>query len=129
MFAQLQSVDPGFLQQLLVVALCAISAFTSIGSLVNSRKRQSREIEPQPLEVRAADQFVSREFCKQIHMREADAVDTIKANIDKLEREVRQNREHFEAALMAELAKVHSRINEILVAVAELRGAKGDHRP
>jgi Mg2+ and Co2+ transporter CorA len=129
LFAQLQTVDPVFLQQLLVVVLCAISAVTSIGAFVNGRKRQAREIEPQPLEVRAADQFVNREFCKQIHMREADAIAHIRVNIEKIEREVRENREHFQKELMEELGKVHDRINEILEAVAELRGARNKDRP
>jgi hypothetical protein len=104
------------------------------------REKRSQEIFPQPLEVRAVGDPVSKEHCDRNHLASIRRIETVEQELKELRQERRETAAKLEqklesvtrdipemerrlnAANEARLEKVHTRINEVLGEVRELRG-------
>lgn len=101
---------------------------------------QGREISPQPLEVKAVADPVSREYCDHNYQASSRRLDTLEQALLEMRQERRESATKLEeqirtvsrdipelerrlnAATEARVEKVHNRINEVLGEVRELRG-------
>lgn len=135
MLAQLQTVDPVTLKDVLLIVL----AFAGPLAFVLGRRRAVR-VEPQPVQVQGVSPFVTRDFIDQFQgavtreMAEIKArvgslengqreiVDRIDARLAEFRTDIKEDRDAIQRQLMDELSKVHNRINAVLEAVAETRG-------
>ena len=103
--------------------------------------KRGQEIFPQPLEVRPVRDPVSRDYCDRNHQLSTSRIEVVeqelrelreerRASAGKLEqkledvtRDIPELERRLNAANEARLEKVHTRINEVLGEVRELRGA------
>ncbi len=104
------------------------------------REKGGQEIFPQPLEVKAVRDPASREYCDRNHQVSLRRIETVEQELNELRQERRETAAKLEeklehvtrdipemerrlnAANEARLEKVHTRINEVLGEVRELRG-------
>jgi len=104
------------------------------------REKQGQEIFPQPLEVRSVLDPVSRDYCDRNHQVSLRRIETVEQELKELRQERRETAANLEqklegvtrdipemerrlnAANETRLEKVHTRINEVLGEVRELRG-------
>jgi hypothetical protein len=86
-----------------------------------------RRIDPQPLEVRAAADYMSRADCARMHSEtqrfEDQRFDAIDARLSELVSAL--DRRNIEGETRA--SKIHSRIDGVVEAVSELRGKVDTH--
>jgi uncharacterized protein YicC (UPF0701 family) len=103
-------------------------------------ERHGQEIFPQPLEVRAVGDPVSKEYCDRNHQESTGRIEAMDQALKEMRQERRESAAKLEeqvrtmsrdmpelerrlnAATEARLEKVHHRINEVLGEVRELRG-------
>ena len=137
----------------LVCFFAVVGGVNQVMKLVDRFRGSGHEIRPQPLEVREAKEFVTNAEClarkAEAERRYGEAVaqvqelrreriqdvkeaavgrkaiyeriDDVKTELDNMERRLNSSNE-------ARLEKVHNRINEILEAVATVRGEVGRRR-
>jgi hypothetical protein len=102
--------------------------------------KRGQEIFPQPLEVRPVRDPVSKDYCDRNHHASLRRIETVEQELKELRQERRETAAKLEqklecvtrdipemerrlnAATEARLEKVHTRINEVLGEVRELRG-------
>ena len=99
----------------------------TIKVVVDWIRPQSRRIESQPLEVKAAADYMSRADCTRMHAEtqrfEDQRFDAIDARLSELVAALdRRNQEGESRA-----SKIHSRIDGVVEAVSELRGKVDTH--
>jgi len=105
------------------------------------REKRSQEIFPQPLEIRPVCDPVSKDYCDRNQRTSLRRIETLEQELKELRQERRETaakldrrlegvtrdmpemERRLNAANEARLEKVHTRINEILGEVRELRGA------
>jgi uncharacterized protein YicC (UPF0701 family) len=103
-------------------------------------EKAAQQIFPQPLDVRAVRDPASREQCDEIYQASMRRIQTVEqelkevreerraaagqleAKIETVSREIPEMERRLNAANEARLEKVHTRINEVLGEVRELRG-------
>jgi hypothetical protein len=103
-------------------------------------EKNSQQIFPQPLEVNPVRDPASRDFCERNHQAASiriqaveqelaevraerrDSAAKLEAQINTVSREIPEMERRLNAANEVRLEKVHSRINEVLGEVRELRG-------
>src|SRR2546427_801498 len=121
------------------VLMLANQAFRLKERLLGEKSPQ--QIFPQPLEVRPVADPVSREYCDNVYETSTRRIQAIEQELNELRHERRESSAKLEekigivgreipemerrlnAANEARLEKVHTRINEVLGEVRELRGA------
>jgi hypothetical protein len=98
------------------------AAFATVGLYFNSRKRQETAVYPQPLVIALEKEFVHQ---KQFDAYKADQAESRRRLYERHE-ELREELHEMENRINAQgeerTVKVHERVNEILLAVGELRG-------
>jgi uncharacterized protein YicC (UPF0701 family) len=99
----------------------------AIKVVVDWIKPPSRRIEPQPLEVRPAADYMTRQDCSRMHAEtqrfEDQRFDAIDARLSELVSALdRRNQEGESRA-----SKIHQRIDGVVEAVSELRGQVNTH--
>ena len=108
MLAQIQSADPNFLKQFVLVVLGMIGGAGALATVYGALR--NKRIEPQPLEVKAAQTFVSREHCTTLHAQASDRM-TI---LEKVLNEFRSERR-------SDINDLHDKVNSIAREVSELK--------
>lgn len=119
MLAQLQSVDAIHFKDVMLILFALVGVASWIFGMV---RKPSTRITPQPLDVRLADQFVTKDYCRTAHIDAAARVARIEADVQALRQEIRDDRTKLTERLTIEVGKVHDRVNDVLEAVSELRG-------
>lgn len=96
---------------------------------IDNRDAIPRKLTPDPLRVEAVPKYVTPEQCHASHAAIITRVERVETDLDGLRTEVRSvqaearhDRERNTSMILEETGKVHSRVNEVLQAVSELRG-------
>jgi uncharacterized protein YicC (UPF0701 family) len=107
-------------------------ALTQIGSfLVMWRKlsgvTEARTISPQPLEVKAVGELMTRDACREFH---AQTAKFEQARFDEIAKQIAAltnaiERRNGEGEMRA--SKIHGRIDNVVESVSELRGQVSNH--
>jgi hypothetical protein len=97
--AQLQNVDAGHLKDIMLVLVALVGIASVIMGMV---RRPRTNIEPQPLEIRAATQLVSKQECELLHKATLDRV--LRIESDALE-QARNRR--------SDVGNLHEKIREV----------------
>ncbi len=132
--ADLSAVPADFLKHAVVLLVGAAGGALAVKQLFKGDKADRREVSPQPLRVQEEPPYVTRDQC-------VVATGTIAERISRQEHataemrktstgywrstgsEMRVDRDRLSSMLLKEIGGVHTRINQILEAVAKLRGA------
>jgi hypothetical protein len=117
MFAQLQAADPIHIRDFLIILGFLLSAGTSLAALLSSRKSQKREVS-------FADEFVRKSECTLHHGSDGNRIAKLESDAIDLRREIKVDHDKFQQHLLDEIGKVQKRVDQLLVAVYELRGAQ-----
>lgn len=139
MLAQLQTVDPVTLKDFLLI----VFAFASPLAWWAGRRKSVR-VEPQPVEVRGVPGVVTRDYFDAHQVSVAREMADVKSRVTALEggqreivdridqrlaefrSDIKEDRGAIQSQLLAEVSKVHGRIDMLLEAIAEIRT---NHRP
>lgn len=122
LLAQLSDVPADLIKNLgLIVAALLAAAYYARG-LMNGDRPQKRELTQQPISVKAADQFVTRESYGMALIESARRMDEFDRKLEALRSELKVDRDAFMKQLLHEVGSVHTRVNQVLEAVSELRG-------
>jgi len=111
LLAQLNAVDPRTLADILIVAV----VFISLGLAARTAFRRSdhrREIAPQPLEVKPAQEFVGAGQCLARHENLERRLSALEQGLLALRREMREDRAALTRQMLEEIGRVHARVNE-----------------
>lgn len=140
MLAQLQTVDPSHLKDLLMIVLAIAGPIMAALGMYYGR-RKSVAISGQPIQVQGSPTFVTRDMAEQMAQAtgrevadlkarvtsleggQRDLLDKIDQRLDAMRAEIKEDRTNSQRTLMDEITKVHNRVNAVLAAVAEVRGA------
>ena len=127
--AQIQNVTPEHAHQITLFLVGAIVVLAALGSFViqllnyaRGQRPQPRQVEPQPLEVKAAERLVTAEKCRLLQTETNRRLQWLEGEGVSLRRDMKADRELLGRQLLEEVGKVHERINALLEAVGELRG-------
>lgn len=105
----------------------AVLLIPAVKVVVDWIRPQVRRIEPQPIEVRPAADYVTRQDCARMHSEtqrfEDQRFDTIEARLKELV--AAMDRRNAEGEFRA--SKIHGRIDGVVEAVSELRGQVNTH--
>ena len=120
MLAQLQTVDPSHLKDILLIAVAFCGVVTPLATLaVNSHRSQKREVV-------FGDAFMTKELCTTAHGNLIERVERCESAIRDAVAEFRKDVQQMEAKQEQRAVALHERINTLSVtltnAVAELRG-------
>lgn len=122
-FADISSVPAAFIKDYAVTGVALLMA-AHYGKLVfRGRQAEPREIAPQPLVVKPADAFVTREACHTLHQETLRRIEAAERAIDAIRAEAKEDRREILLALANEIRPIHSRLNTITEKIGELRGA------
>lgn len=95
----------------------------SIVALIRSGKSQSTVIEGQPINVKFAEKFVNKEECQRFHQHQDARISKLESEFSCIRQEMKTDRNELRELITEEVGKVHNRVNVVLEAVAEVRGA------
>jgi hypothetical protein len=126
----LDKVEPGFLHQFALLLGWGVATALGIVTLVNRNKARRVAVENQPVDVsvsgpvelRKSGQYVERNLCITLHQETDRRIGRMEADVIEMRREMKADREKFYGDMLTEVGGVHVRVNEVLVAVSELRG-------
>ena len=134
-FAQLDGVEPGnlrdFLTLTLVLGLAVLQILTFLKKQKSPEGGEAKAASPQK-----APEFVERDLCFSMHaqtdhrLKRLEAAEqAMRVELADIRREMKLDREAMQTVFRAEIGKVHERLNDVFVCVAELRGTNGSGRP
>jgi hypothetical protein len=103
----------------ILVASLVLSATVNVLSVVNFARSRK---ETQKREVSFAQEFVSKELCAQSHSQLAVRLTRSEAELLEARHELKADCAALDQLIRAEVGQLHQRINDVLAAVAELRG-------
>jgi hypothetical protein len=111
MLAQLHFVEPKHLLDFSI--LMVVLAGLVLGARAAFRRGEARrEIEPQPLEVKPVEPFVTAGACRLAQEDTSRRLTTVEQEILALRREMREDRERLSRQMLEELGKVYDRLQE-----------------
>jgi hypothetical protein len=122
--AQFTNANPQFLKDFIIVVVGILGLCAAGASIYGVLKK--RRIEPQPLEVRAAQDFVTREFCGQMHAETVRRVDDHTHQIERIWNTIKADKDAFEVSARARSAKIYEKIDEIRQELSEANVATRD---
>lgn len=111
MFAQINDVPPDFLKYLALAVVAVIGAAAGIASIYNSIRRN--RIEPQPLMIKGADEYVNRDTCSHLHAETIRRIEEHSRQIELIWEHIIKQKEETEAAARARSAKIYEKIEEV----------------
>lgn len=111
---------------LVLVALVQILSFGVLWRKLSGAP-ESREISPQPLEVKPAAEYMTRQSCREMHTQterfESEKFGAIEKQLSAMTAALERRNTEGEARA----SKIHSRIDAVVEAVAEVRGQVNNH--
>ena len=123
------SADPKHVQDFLLVTLALLGGLGVLAGIIfgvmnaaRRRESQLREVHPQPLEVIGAEKGVSETECDLRHDGMDQRVGKVERDVELLRTELKADRISIENLIRAETGKIHSRVDDVLEAVSEMRG-------
>ena len=107
--------------------LVAIALIPAIRAVIAWSRGEERRITPQPLEVKAVGEMMTREACRELHVQqeryEKTRFDAIASQLSALTNSLERRNSEGETRA----AKIHGRIDGVVEAVSELRGQVQNH--
>jgi hypothetical protein len=82
--AQIDKVQPAFLHQAVLLLCGILGGAASVAAIVGLILKRRRIIEPQPLEVKPAAEYVTKEFCADRHTETKKRLDEMSKQVDAL---------------------------------------------
>lgn len=107
-------------------------ALIQIGSLIVMWRKlsgapESREITPQPLEVKPAADYMTRDACRQMHAQterwESEKFAALERQLSSLTSALERRNSEGESRA----SKIHARIDSVVESVSEIRGQVNNH--
>jgi hypothetical protein len=111
MIAQLNFVDPKHLLDFSILAVVFAGLFFAARAAFR-RGEARREIEPQPLEIKPADEYVTAAACHQVQEDVGRRLTTVEQEILALRREMREDRERLSGQMVEQVGRVYERLKE-----------------
>ena len=111
--------DPSFLKQFILVVIGLVVGASGLAGVYGLLKKRS--ISPQPLEIRAAADFVTKDFCGQIHTETARRVAALDDQIRELWTTFRQEDSKTREMLAHAIRDFDQSINRVLGTLDELK--------
>ncbi len=111
MFTQLNLVDPKHLLDFSILAIVFAGLFFAARAAFR-RGDTRRDIQPQPLEVKPADEFVTIGSCRRVQEEMGRRMTTVEQEILALRCDMREDRERLSRQMIEELGKVYDRLKE-----------------
>lgn len=112
MLAQLQNVDPTFLKQALLFLTGIAGGAATVISILTARNRR-RQIEPQPLEVRASPAYATVAQCHEKHVEIGRRLDGHDHEITALWNTMRAEDNAIRAAIAKSFADIERALGRI----------------
>lgn len=109
-----------------------IPAILQLGGLVVMLRKlsgavEARRIEPQPLEVKAAADYMTRSDCERFHSErnrfENQRLDEISKRLAELSAALERRNQEGETRAV----RIHGRVDDVVASVSELRGQVDNH--
>jgi hypothetical protein len=140
-FAQLTGVDPGNLRDFITMTLVLGLAVLQLLNYLKKSKADKAEIltvssdgVPVPLTFHPRE-YVDRILCSTTHGQTDHRIkrleiseSAIRTELADIRREMKADRDMSQRQLLDEISKVQMRVDQVLVAVSELRGARDAER-
>jgi hypothetical protein len=111
--------DPDFLWQLIAVSSVGLNAVILVRKLFGGAERRTID---QPLSVKPAEQYVTREVCDLHHRDQATRLAGLERRIEGCENRFESLRRDLIDAGEQRAVKIHDRINDVLAVVSKLVG-------
>lgn len=135
MTAQLTGVDPGNLKDFLTLTLVLGLAVVQLLTYLRSKRPAASDGHPSGGHG-AHDRYVDREVCQSMHgqtehriKRLELAEQALRVELADIRREMKADREAMQTVFRDEIGRVHERLNDVFVCVAELRGPGRHQKP
>lgn len=113
MLGQMDKVQPTFLHQAVLLAIGLIGGAAGVASIIGVFLKKKRQIEPQPLEVRAAAEFVTRDFCARQHEEWGRRQEELGVRVERLREVMSEDKTSFEANASRRSAGIYQKIDEV----------------
>jgi len=115
MFAQIDKVDPSYLHQFMLVVVVLVSMAVNVVTLVRGGRIQRREVS-------FTEGMVTKDQCGLKHVGIEQRVATVEKDIHELRTWQAEQMEKLRREIKTDISTLHGRINDVLSAVAEVRG-------
>ncbi len=111
MFSQLNFVEPKHLLDFSILGVVFGGLFLAARAAFR-RAEARRQIEPQPLEVKPVEAYVTVDACRLVQEEVGRRMATVEQEILALRREMREDREQLSRQMLEEMGKVYGRLKE-----------------
>ena len=108
MMAQIQNVQPTFLHQATLLLIGVLSGGAAVATIIGVFLKRRNEIHPQPLEVKEAQKFVTREHCDQVHQMTGSQMLEVKASLGELRGKMERDKQEAGFSRKAIYAEIKS---------------------
>lgn len=111
LMAQLNAVEPKNLVDILIVTV-VLTSLALAARAAFRRSESRREISPQPLEIKPAEEYAGAAQCRTQHENVERRMTSVEQGILALRREMREDRAALTRQMLEEIGRVHARLNE-----------------
>jgi hypothetical protein len=114
--------DPGTAWQVVLTLAVLLAVGVNLLALHRSGKTTATRIEPNPVEVRKLDAYITRDFHATCHEAMTSRVARVEGEVAAIRSEMRADREVSTARILTEVKGVHDRVNHLELKVGEVLG-------